>query len=232
MNRRWLIWTLGIFLLALLLSLPLRTAIGRLTDSGFTARQVAGTIWYGRVGELHLRRVRLGTFEARLNPLALLTGSLDMGVNRLDDPQGRLTGNLLFGRHRGVRGLTGRVVVAGMFGNLPLDGLDFDDLTVLFRGERCSKAEGRVSAIVSPSMSALMSGERLSGTARCESERVRLSMTSAATGAKLDLLIRPGGEYRGWMSVRGVPAGVSGTFAAAGFRQTPEGLRFNVEGRL
>jgi len=84
MSRRLIFWFAGIFALGLLVLLPMRTVLGRLADQGFTARQVAGTIWYGRIGELTYHGRRLGTFEAAVDPLALLTGALKLNFHRLD----------------------------------------------------------------------------------------------------------------------------------------------------
>ena len=97
MTRRWTIWFSALLLLSLLALLPLRIALGGLVDQGFTARQVAGTIWYGRVGELSLRARRLGTFEVRLDPGPLLLGAVELGFRRIDDPNGSLDGTLIAG---------------------------------------------------------------------------------------------------------------------------------------
>ena len=66
-RRRWLAWTIGIGLLAMIGMFPLRAALSlsKLDRIGFTARQVAGTVWYGRIGEFQLRRQPLGTHEDR-----------------------------------------------------------------------------------------------------------------------------------------------------------------------
>ncbi|HYI42845.1 MAG TPA: hypothetical protein VD768_04400 [Sphingomicrobium sp.] len=57
MRRPWVPWLSGILAIALVGLFPLRVALGSsdLERIGFTARQVAGTIWYGRIGSLNLR---------------------------------------------------------------------------------------------------------------------------------------------------------------------------------
>ncbi len=80
MNWRWAVWTTGIALIAMLLLLPLRIALSAadLGSLGMSARQVGGTIWGGRIGELMLGRQLLGTFDVRLDPAALLLGRIAM----------------------------------------------------------------------------------------------------------------------------------------------------------
>lgn len=231
MTRRWTIWVIGLFLIGLLLFLPLKTMIGRLADHGFTARQVAGTIWYGRIGELHLQGQRLGTFEVELSPLALLTGSVAMAFSRMGDPEGPLTGSLISGTRRGVRGTSGRVAVGGMFSSLPLDAIQFDDVTILFRDGDCVEARGRLTAFAGV-LPGTATGNGLTGTARCESSRVRLTMTSASGDQKVELLVRPDGGYRGWITVRDLAPEVGAALATAGFKPSSEGMMLSVDGRL
>ena len=232
MTRRWTYWVIGLFLISLLLFLPLRLMIGRLADNGFTARQVAGTIWYGRIGELSLKGQRLGTFEASLNPFALLTGSISMGFSRMGDPEGPLTGSLISGVKRGVRGTTGRVAVTGLFGALPLDAIQFDDVTILFRDGDCVDSSGRVTAFVAGVLPGTATGTGLVGSARCETGRVRLTMASANGDQKVELLVRPDGSYRGWMTVRYLIPEVGAALATAGFKPSSEGMMLSVDGRL
>ena len=96
MSWRWLLWSSVIGLIALVLLMPLRVALpaSDLQQMGLSARQVAGTIWYGRIAELMLGRQLLGTFDVRLDPAALLLGRIAMPFERLDAAQGPLTGVL------------------------------------------------------------------------------------------------------------------------------------------
>lgn len=232
MTRRWTIWVIGLFLMGLLLFLPLRIMIGRLADHGFTARQVAGTIWYGRIGELHLQGQRLGTFEVELSALALLTGSVEMAFSRMGDPEGPLIGSLISGTKRGVRATSGRVAVAGLFGSLPLDTIQFDEATILFRDTDCVEARGRLTAFVTGGLPGTAVGNGLTGSARCEAGRVRLTMTSANGDHKVELLVRPDGGYRGWMIVRNLAPDAGAALATAGFKSSSEGMMLSVDGRL
>jgi general secretion pathway protein N len=230
---RWMAWTFGIFALALIGLFPLRVALA-LSDFdriGFTARQVAGTIWYGRIGELHLRSQPLGTFEVQLDPLALLIGRVSMRFNRMDDPQGLLEGRLIAGFGRGVKDASGRISAAAMFAPLPVDALELDDLTVLFRNGVCVEAAGRVT----PIMAAPVPGVQftgLAGTMQCDGERARVEMASPSGAERVDFYVHSSGRYRGWLSVRTTAPEVSAALSVLGFRPSPQGMTLTVNGQL
>ena len=230
MNRRWALWVTVIFLIALIALLPIRLAIAGITDAGFTARQAAGTIWYGRIGELMVKGRRLGTFEAAVDPVALLFGTVRISFNRMDDPQGTLTGALLTGGPSGVEGLTGRVAANGLFSSIPLDAIDAQALDVRFEDGRCTKAGGRLKAVLATPIPGLASTE-LAGAPRCEGERVRFTLTAPSGQGGLEFYVTAQGRYRAWLRIGGVPPETGAALAAAGFRQGGEGLVLSAEGR-
>lgn len=231
MNRRLILWFAGILALGLVALIPLRMALGGVVDQGFTARQVAGTIWYGRIGELNFKSRRLGTFEVALEPLALLTGSVKLGFHRLDDPQGVLDGALVSGATRGFRDTSGRISVAGLFGTLPLDTIEFDKVSVLFKGQNCSKAAGRVTVLLAAPVAGV-DGVVLRGSPRCENKRVRFVLSTPSLAGKFEFYVRSSGDYRAWFHVRGAQPDQAASLMAAGFSQSAEGLMVSVDGKL
>lgn len=233
MRRRWLTWLLGILGLALIGLFPLRTALGLsdLERMGFTARQVAGTIWYGRIGSLHLRSQPLGTFEVQLDPLALLIGHVSMRFKRMDDAQGVLDGWLVAGPGRGIKQTSGRIAAVEMFAPLPIEALELHDVTVLFRNGLCIEAAGRVT----PVMAAPVPGVQfagLSGTIQCDGERARVEMTSGSGSERVEFYLHSSGRYRGWLSVRATGPDTGAALAVLGFRPSPEGMTLTVNGQL
>lgn len=234
MRRRWSLWLAGLLVIALALLMPLRIALG-LSDFeriGFTARQVAGTIWYGRLGDLHLRSQPLGTFEVELDPAALLIGNVSMRFNRLEDPQGPLTGRLVAGSRRGIRDTSGRLAIGQLLAPLPVEALDLDQVTLLFRGGSCSDAGGRVTAIIASPVPGLELGGGVTGTVRCDRDRARLSMTSASGQERFAVLIGADGAYRAWLTLRDVPQLAGTALGLLGFRWSSQGLTLSVDGRL
>src|SRR5690349_22609995 len=99
MSRRWIIVSTAVAVLAVIAFFPLRLALGLsdLKSIGFTARQVEGSIWSGRIGELHMRSQPLGTVDVALDPFALLIGNISMSFSRLGSPEGPLDGRLVAG---------------------------------------------------------------------------------------------------------------------------------------
>ena len=233
MRRPWIIWLLGILAIALFGLFPLRVALGMsdLERIGFTARQVAGTIWYGRIGSLHLRSQPLGTFEVQLDPFALLVGRISMQFERMDDPQGVLEGQLVAGLARGVKDANGRLGTGEMFASLPVEALELHDVTVLFRNGQCIEAAGRVT----PVMSAALPGVQLaglSGNVQCDGPRARVRMLSSSGSERVEFYVNSSGRYRAWLSVRTTAPGGSAALALLGFRPSPEGMMLTVNGTL
>lgn len=229
MNWRWATWFGGILLIGLLALFPLRIAIAGMADHGFTARQAAGTIWYGRIGELMLHHRRLGTFEVTVEPLPLLVGSQHIRLNRMDDPDGRLDGMLLFGRTVGVRDLNGKTGASGMFGDLPLETFEAQDIALAFRDGRCVEAEGLAKVLLSANLPGF-NARQLSGTLRCEGERVRFRLADPQGAVSLEFYVRADGRYRAWLSVQGAAPQVAALLAGAGFRPGSGGMTLSSEG--
>lgn len=229
MRSRWAIWFGGILLLSLLALLPLRLALGPLAERGFTARQVAGTVWYGRIGELMFHNRRLGTFEVRISPLPLFIGSSRIRFSRMGDPDGPLHGMLAYGSLSGVRDLSGRIAAAGMFGAMPIDSLEPTNLTLLFRDGRCVTASGQLRATLAIPIQGDFA-RKLSGTLRCERERVRFRLADPSGVVSLEFYVTAERRYRAWLRLVGVPS-ASAQLAMLGFRPSPEGFAMSVDGR-
>jgi general secretion pathway protein N len=232
-RRRWLTWLFGILGLALFALFPLRVALGmsNFEQIGFTARQVAGTIWYGRIGSLHLRSQPLGTFEVQLNPFALLMGRVSMHFERMEDPQGVLKGQLVAGFARGIKDASGRIAAGQMFAPVPIEALELQDVSVLFRNGVCVEAAGQVTPVITtPIPGVQLTGLR--GTMQCDGERARVQMRSGSGTERIEFYVSSSGRYRGWLSVRTTGPAVSAGLALLGFRPSPEGMTLTVNGSL
>lgn len=235
MKARWAIWTAGIAVLAVLLLFPLRAALPQddLAELRLTARQVAGSIWYGRIGDLTLDRQLLGTFDVRLNPAALLLGRVEMRFERIGSLQGPLTGGLRAGgQTRGVEDLSGRMPAASLLAPLPIETLDFSEATILFRNGVCSEARGRVTARLGMQLGPIDLSRGLSGPLQCEGERVRARLASESGAELLEFYVSSTGRLRGWITIRNPAPDVTAALAIFGFQPGPGGLTLSVDGRL
>lgn len=235
MNWRWLVWTAGIGLIALLLLLPLRIALpaSDLERLGLSARQVGGTIWQGRIGELMLGRQLLGTFDVRVDPAPLLLGRIAMPFERLDPVQGPLTGTLRAGGSvSGVERLSGSMAAGNLLGGAPIDSLTFADTTILFRDGRCHEASGRLTANLAVRFGPLALDRGFRGTVSCDGERVRARMASDAGTERVEFFVSSQGRVRGWITIRSPFPGLDNILSTYGFRPGPGGLTLPFETRL
>lgn len=234
MIRRWIVWTAGIGLIAVTAMLPLRLALdwSDLDRMGVTARQVAGTIWYGRIGEMHVRSQPLGTMEVALDPASLLIGQLSMTFKRMDSTEGPLEGRLVAGFSRGLVDTTGRIAVGSMFEPIPIAALELQNVTAVFRGGRCLRAGGRVSPVMASAIPGASFGQGLSGPVECDGERARVEIESSSGSERVDFYVQATGDYRAWISVRNPRPDVIGLLSALGFRSSPQGMTLSIDGRL
>jgi general secretion pathway protein N len=233
---RWLIWVVGVTLLALLALLPLRVALGTadLERLGMTARKVSGTIWNGQVAGLTLNRQGLGNFQVRAEPLPLLLGRASMRFDRIEDGlQGPLSGTLLSGgTARGVKGLTGRLATASLFAPVPVEALDFDQVSIVFRNGRCADASGNLTAVVGTRIGPLDLTRGLSGPVSCEGDRVRARLASAGGSQSLQFTVGEDGRYRAFLTIRGIAPEVAAALTLFGFQPGPDGLTLTTTNQL
>jgi len=234
MSRRWFVLASCVAVFAFLAFFPLRLALGMsdLRSIGFTARQVEGSIWSGRIGELHLRSQSLGTVDVALDPFALLIGNVSMGFHRLDNPDGPLEGRLVAGFTRGLIDTSGRIAVADMFAPLPIAALELDKVTIKFRDGQCEQASGQVRPIIAAPLPGVTFDAGLTGTVECDGQRARVRMAIPSGAEQLEFYIQESGAYRGWMSVRNSRPDVAGALSTFGFRPSPQGMTLTVDGRL
>jgi general secretion pathway protein N len=231
---RWLVWTLGVGLLALVLTVPLRVALGAadLERLNLSARQVAGTIWNGRIGDLTLGRQLLGTFDVRLDSGALLLGRTKLRFDRLDSLQGPLTGALHTGGTAGVEELTGRLAVGNLLAPVPVNSISFEDTTIVFQGGRCIRADGRLTATLAIRLGPLDLARGFTGNVTCDGERVRARLASPSGGELVEFYIGQNGRYRAWLTIRDAPGPIAAALAIYGFRPSAEGLTLSVSNAL
>jgi general secretion pathway protein N len=234
MSRLWIVVLGAAAVLAIIAFFPLRLALGLsdLGSIGFTARQVEGSIWSGRIGELHMRSQSLGTVDVALDPLALLIGTISMRFSRLGSPEGPLEGRLLAGFTRGLIDTSGRIAVGDMFAPLPIAALDLDQVTIRFRDGRCEQASGTLRPIIAAPVPGLTFDTGLAGTVQCDGARARVRMVTPSGAERLEFYVRDSGQYRAWMSIRNSQPYVAGALASFGFRPSPQGMTLTVDGRL
>jgi general secretion pathway protein N len=200
----------SLFALALLTFLPLRLVLG---GSGLAAREANGSAWAGSLKEARIGPAVLGDLDARVSPLALLTGRLRLSLARPSAAPDRLAAALdLSRRRRSIESATGLVPVESVFGPLPVVSFELTDLTIRFRDGECDRAEGIVRANLSGGVAGMDLPASLSGAARCDRGAVLVPFASGAGTERIDLRLFGDGRWEARATVRGNGTVLNGRF--------------------
>ena len=166
-RKLWAVLAIA-FAIGLIAIFPLRLAIDLSTgpESTLSAKQIGGTIWDGRIGDLGLNGQPLGTFDVAAKPLPMLIGRFEMQATRIDAGDGPLDMKLVTGGGReGVIDANGRVEVARWMAPIPVEALLLEDVTVLFDDGQCAEAEGSIRAL--PSFASILNIDEYAGAVSC-----------------------------------------------------------------
>lgn len=235
LTTRWRLILLAVLLLALLVFLPMRVALGLagLERLGLSARDIRGTVWSGRIDQLMAGDMAMGTVRAGLSPIALLTGRARFDVERSRGQADDIKGALTFGFGRiGIDDVTGAIPLGRTFAPLPISGLAMDDVTGWYAGDRCGHAEGRVRARLSGYVPGLNLSQGLSGVIACDGDALLVPLVSQSGMEKLTLRIWRSGRYTAEMRVETADPTLSTALGQAGFSPSGNAQLLKVEGNL
>ncbi|WP_144098361.1 type II secretion system protein N [Croceicoccus sediminis] len=222
-------------LVALVAMFPLRVALGAANGEGsLSAREVAGTVWSGQVGNLQAGSLPLGNLDVGLRPLPLLTGTAEFALNRPAMP-----GQPQFHAYaRGgegwaaLRDTNGELPLSGAMSPLPVRALSFADFAVELRGGRCVAASGTLGIAI-PALGPTLPAETfMSGPARCEGDALFVPMKGPSGTETLAFRLEPDGKWRADLVLTGLPVEVSAPLLDMGFTGRPEGIGLSANGSL
>lgn len=226
---------LALFALAVAIFLPMRLALGwaGLDAQGFTAREVTGSVWSGRLVEARFGDIALGDLDAGVSPLALLIGRARVALeSRSADPARRLAGTVEIGRNRAaVIDARGPLTPGNAFAPLPVSSLDLDQVSVRFVDSACEAAEGRVRAGLSGDFLGQPLPGALSGAARCDGGALLLPLTSGA-GEGVNLRLWADGRYRAELTLVPTDPTIAARLDTGGFVANGAARTLAVEGRF
>lgn len=234
MTRHWSLLLAGLIGLSLIALFPLRMVMSfaGFDQMGLSARQVAGSVWYGRIGQLNLRDAPLGSYDVSLQPLPLLLGRIGFQIVRLEGDGGVLSGTLSGGSRRGISDASGRLSTAQLFQSMPVEALDLDDVTILFDDGRCAEASGTVRAQLAPELVSLTGVASLSGVLACKDGKVAVSMAVAGNQVSLQLALGGDGKYQGEVRLGELAVGDAATQALSRFGSNGAGQALRFDGQL
>jgi general secretion pathway protein N len=227
---------LGLLLLfGLLLFLPMRVALGLagLERLGIAARDVRGTVWSGRIDQLMLGDMPLGSVRAGLSPVSLLVGRARFDVARTNGLADDISGALSVGFGRiGVDDVAGAVPLGRTFAPLPIASLTLEDVSAYYSGDRCGHAEGRVRARMAGQFPGLNLTQGLSGVVGCDGDALLVPLVSQSGMEKISLRIWRSGRYSAEMRIETADPALATTLGQAGFAATDGGQILKIEGTL
>lgn len=223
----------ALFVVFLVLLFPLRQALdlADAADHGISARAVEGPAWGGRIGDLRVGPLPLGTVDAAVRPLPLLMLRGEFAVARDDGVP--FSAILSGGSDRVVlREVKGTVPLPEGLGGLPVSAIGFDGFRFEAEGGSCTAAEGTVSLTLAP-LSPLMNGDLvLGGKARCENGRLVVPMTGPTGMESLTLRIGGDGRWTADLALRGLPPEVSGPLLMQGFASRGDAIGVTATGKF
>lgn len=231
---RWVLLLVAM-LVALLLFLPMRLALGALDlgANGVTARQVGGSVWSGRLGELTVGGVPLGTVDAALSPVSLLAGRARLDLARHRGAPDDLAGAITVSRNMiGMDDVTAAVSVAQLFQPLPVTALELDDVSAHFVAGSCNDAGGRVRARLAGGIAGLALQEGLTGAPTCAGRDLLVPLVSQSGLVRVALRVSATGTYTADVGVQGADAVTGAALRTLGFAATDGGYRLRTTGAL
>ena len=238
-GRRVLVLLVLLGALVVLFPLRLALAIVGLGGQGITARAVSGSVWSGRIDDLTVANLPLGSVSAGLSPLALLVGEARIGFARPSAARADGGGAApLAGRIAVSRNSTtldrfdGTLPTAAALAPLPVASLVASGLSVRFTGGGCERAAGSLRAVLSGSFAGVALSQGLSGTASCDGRFVRIPLASQTGQERIDLRVSIGGDYIADLIAAEPAADRVAALTALGFTAVPGGYRLRVTGRF
>lgn len=229
-RRGWLALA-GLTAVALLALLPLRLVMGWAAPDNVTARSVEGAVWSGRVADLQVGPLPLGTVDAGLEPLPLLLGRAQFAVSRAGDAPFSAKASVGGGDVR-LSGAKGAVFLPGGLGGLPVTAISFGDFSAAIEDGACAAAEGTLGVTLASAGPLLPDAVTLSGKARCDKGDLLVPMQGPGGMERLTMRIAGDGTWKADLILSGLPPEVSGPLLQGGFTARPGGVGLRTSGKF
>tara|TARA_R110000772_G_scaffold65109_9_gene145467 strand:+ start:46 stop:783 length:738 start_codon:yes stop_codon:yes gene_type:complete len=226
---------LGLIILALFF-MPLRLAVSMagLENSKFSAREISGSIWNGRIEQAQLGPFALGNLDASVQLFPLLTGKVKMDLERpaVAGDSGLTATIGKQGNSLTVENATTTLSVGGQLAPLPASNIQLDDVSVAFAGGRCQSANGKVRLSLDANIPGLDLKQGLLGNAICEDGVLVLPLTSGSGMEELTMKLEGNGFYTARLFLNGNERAWTLLLPTLGFQKVPSGYAIKVAGQL
>ncbi len=237
LSRRWIILSGLVLLLAILVFMPLRFAVGMAVPSGsaISAKSVYGSIWSGGINNLNAGPLSLGNMRVRLALLPLITGRAEYLLSPMDaaiEPGFNGTIGTGWGGVQ-IEHLTGAANHGQSVTSLPLAGAEFQDFSVRFAGGTCRSANGSVRILLIPAAIPGINAEGgFLGNAKCREGKLFLPMVSSSAMERIDLSVDANGKYTFTLTLNNVEPQTAAMLTLNGFRPISGGYTQAFNGQF
>jgi general secretion pathway protein N len=237
LSRRQAIAAAALLLAALVIFMPMRWAVGAAIDrtSNFAASGADGTIWSGRIYEVRLGKLSLGTVNAGVDPLAFVSGRNGFWFGRPATEGLSVFGGRVY---RGfgsiaVSDLEGAIPLASLISGLATTQVEFGSVSVSFATGKCRSASGSIRLKSQGGLFAALGIEAgLLGRIRCDAGDLVIPLSSASGMEQLDVRISADGRYRASLQLQQPGAELAPLLSLAGFAPVAGGFRKTDSGRF
>ena len=223
-------------IVAALMFMPLRLVVSMagLEDSKFSAREISGTIWNGRIEGAQIGPFALGDLDAGVQFLPLLTGAIRMELARPATPtDAGLTATIgKQGESLLVENATTVLSVGRQLAPLPASNIELENVSVSFAGGRCQSAEGKVRLSLDANIPGLDLKQGLLGNAICQDGGLMLPLKSGSGMEELTMKLDGHGAYSARLFLSGSERIWTLLLPTLGFRKVSGGYAIRVAGQL
>ena len=235
-RRGWIVAAAAFALLLIAATFPMRLALvlAGAEQAGISARAVSGSVWAGELADARLGKLPLGTVHARLSPLALLAGRVELAFARADARLGALTGRLHGGSRRGLSDVDGTLSLAGGLGMIPVDRVRFEGAAMRFDSAgQCVAASGRAQLSIAAPIAGLDLSRGLSGPLACVDGRAQAALASQSGMERLTLSFDGSGAWRARLTIAvDRDPMMAAALSLLGFKPGADGFALAASGRF
>lgn len=228
--RGWLALA-GLTAIGLVAFLPLRIVVGITAPANVTARSIEGSVWGGRIGDLHAGPLPLGTLDASIRALPLLLGRAEFNLGR-DGAAPFAAVASVNGSDTQLSGLNGSLPLPDGLGGLPITSLSFGNFAVRMIDGKCADAQGTMGMTLASPGPLLPNAISLSGVARCANGSLVIPMQGSGGMERLTMRIAGDGRWQADLVLTGLPLEVSGPMMQGGFTARPGGIGIGTTGQF
>ncbi len=221
---------------AAIVFMPLRLAVdwAGLDDNQFTARQINGTIWDGRIVGAQLGPLPLGDLDAGMQFWPLVSGDLIFDIERPGDAPGKGMKATLGRAGNGllIADANAAMQIGRQLAPLPASTLELTGVTAYFENRRCQSASGQVRISLDSNIPGLDLKQGLLGNAECQDGELVLPLVSGSGMEQLTLKLDGSGDYTARLFLSGGNAAWSLLLPRLGFSRVSDGYAIRVNGNL